>query len=462
MIELLLILTTGVVLVSMAIAYAQARDALHPLMFLGPMLLYVFVVRPGLLIAGGELQRFVSDDQLIFAQLLFTLGIAALCAGILLGGRGARGRVRFSASPGVRRRMVNLACFLGSLSLASYWYAIIVSGGFLDVYSQSKAYISAGSGWINELVNLSIPSAALLLLAWGGARKRLHYLGAALLFASPLLMHGLLGARRGPTFIIMATMLLAWYITSKKRVSIIKILTGVGALGLIAFFLVSNRGQIHLGSEFEFKWDRFYESVVPKEVSESDDTVFLYGFVNGVREYDQHYWGARYAVTYFVRPIPRQLWPTKYRDLGFSWLVNQQDFGGITDREWKEVLGWVPVRGSAAGFAADLYQEFGWLGLIGCYVLGWFYGWLWKKATRNGGLWTLLYVEAMALSVYVPTQSVSAVFHRFLFTSVPTAMIWRMHIGKSSSDRSVTSVYRMNAFGQRGLVSSITDSGDRH
>jgi hypothetical protein len=78
------------------------------------------------------------------------------------------------------------------------------------------------------------------------------------------------------------------------------------------------------------------------------------------------------------------------------------------------------------GFTADLFLEFSWGGLIGCLLLGTFYGGLWRRAKQFGGLWVLLYIEAAALSVYVPTQSVSAVLHRFLFMFVPTLIFWHM------------------------------------
>ena len=182
----------------------------------------------------------------------------------------------------------------------------------------------------------------------------------------------------------------------------------------------------------DFSLAKFWERVSPSEVDTTDDTVFMYGFVNGVRETGACNYGRAYFTTYVVRPIPRQLWPTKYEDLGVGWLVNQRDFGGITNEEWEAALGWAPARGSATGFTGDLYLEFGLAGLMGCLALGFMYGRLWLNASRWGGVWTLLFVEAAALAIYVPTQSVSAVLHRFLFMSIPTYLIWRWYIGKGT------------------------------
>lgn len=433
MIILLLILTTVGVLGSMGYAYARSRDPLHPLMYLGPMLIYIYVVRPAMLLANGDLQRFLSDDQLLFSQMLFTAGIGLFCVGLLAAGQRGKGQIRFTVTPVMRRRMFDLACVLGTFSLVAYWFAVFQSGGFFEVYSRAKAYVSAGSGWIDEMTNFSIPAAGLLLLSWQGKRRYRHHLWLAILFASPVLIHGLLGARRGPTFLILATLLVAWYVSSEKRISLWKVTTRFGLIAAVLFFLIANRKQIYIGSDFNVSFDKFWEQVAPAEADPADDTVFMYGFVNGIHQTGTHYWGLRYAATYLIRPIPRQIWPTKYDDLGLGWMVHQSEYAGISDSHWKNVLGWVPVRGSAPGFIADWFLEFSWLGLIGCAAMGAFFGWLWKRATIGGGLWTLLYVQAAALSVYVPTQSVSAVFHRFLFMTVPTLLLWKFYIGRTDS-----------------------------
>ncbi|MCH7861589.1 MAG: hypothetical protein IH998_07850 [Proteobacteria bacterium] len=160
---------------SMTVTYRRSRDALHPLMFLGPMLIYVYVFRPALLLASGDLQKFLSDEQILFAQMLFTLGIVFFCMGILFGSGRKRGRIRFELTPKMRPRLVRLGCILGTLAVSSYWFAIFYSGGFFRVYGRAKGYYSTGSGWINELVNLAIPAAALLLLAWQGQRRPASY-----------------------------------------------------------------------------------------------------------------------------------------------------------------------------------------------------------------------------------------------------------------------------------------------
>lgn len=418
----------------MSVAYRRNRDALFPLMFLGPMLGYIYTIRPLLLYHRGELQEHLTEGQINFAAMLCGLGVALLCLGCLYGGRQGIGRIRFQISPQMRPRMVRLGILCGVLALTAYWFALWQSGGFFRVYGRAKGYYTSGSGWINESVNLAIPAAALMMLAWNRERRYVRYMFCAFLFSSPLLIHGILGARRGPTFIIVSTLLIAWYLTSRKRISLRNVVFHFGALGLLVLFLVANRQQIYIGSNVDLRWDDFASRVAPaSEAGTADETVFMYGMFNTIEYSGSHYWGLRYAAIYLVRPIPRQLWPTKYEDLGLAWMKNQRDFAGIPDEEWKEALGWIPVRGSAGGFVVDLYLEFAMAGLLGCFLIGMFFGWIWSKASRLGGMWTLLFVEAASLTIYVPTQSVSAVFHRFLVMMVPTVLLWRFFIDRSPS-----------------------------
>ena len=436
---LLFLLTSGFVLLSMAIAYARSRDPLHPLIYIGPMLLYVYVARPWLLYVTGQLQVWFPDsEKLLFSQFLYSIGTGLFCLGALWGGRGHKRHrldsLKFTVSDRVGRNMSWIGCILGTVSVCAYCYAVFSSGGFAEVYGSSKAYVSAGSGWINELVNLSIPSVAFLLLSWQGKSRHWQRFALALTCCSPLLVHGLLGARRGPTFMILSAMLVSWYLATSKRVSVFKVLTRFGAIGLLVIVLMSHRTDIYLGSDFEFDFAKVMENLAPSKVNEADDTVFQYGFVNGIREHERYLWGVRYFADYFVRPIPRQIWPTKYADIGLGWMVNQSDIAGLTNDEWRDVLGWVPTRGSAAGFVADLFFEFSYFGLIGCWLFGWFFGVMWRRAHVHRGLSILLYIELAALSIYVPTQSVSAVLYRFLFMLLFTWLIWWLLMNPERTD----------------------------
>ena len=138
-------------------------------------------------------------------------------------------------------------------------------------------------------------------------------------------------------------------------------------------------------------------------------------------------------------------------------MTSQEEFAGIPDREWWRMLGWIPARGSACGFIADFYTEFSGGAVLGCLLLGMFYGRLWRNATLRGGFWTVLYIVAAALSIYVPTQSVSAFAYRFLFISVLTFAAWRIAIKPRQNRHYAQSprqspIQRAAVLGSRGVL----------
>jgi hypothetical protein len=140
---------------------------------------------------------------------------------------------------------------------------------------------------------------------------------------------------------------------------------------------------------------------------------------------DHFYWGRRYFTLLFVRPIPKFVWPTKYEDLGLGWMVNEPGTAGLSDRVWLRAVGFMPLRGSAGGFIADAFLEFWWFGVIVCYLIGRLYGYCWTRSVLSGQIWTVIYVQLLVLSVYLPAQSVGAWLYRALLLIVPTWILWQ-------------------------------------
>ncbi len=70
MFETLLWLTGGIVLLGMIVAFDGSKDVFHPLVFIGPMLIFLYFWMPSRLLAGDGLSRFFLDEQLIFVQKL--------------------------------------------------------------------------------------------------------------------------------------------------------------------------------------------------------------------------------------------------------------------------------------------------------------------------------------------------------------------------------------------------------
>jgi hypothetical protein len=58
-------------------------------------------------------------------------------------------------------------------------------------------------------------------------------------------------------------------------------------------------------------------------------------------------------------------------------------------------------------------------------VLGWCYGFAWKKAVTVGGPWSSQYVVISALSIYLVMQTMESVIFRTLLLSIPCWLIWR-------------------------------------
>ena len=102
-------------------AFVRHQDPFHPLICIGPMLLFLYVFLPLYLAVtqGGELRSYVSEGDLAYVQLINWLGVVSLCSGTLIGGRSA-GRwdeVRAepeALSPAAHRRLVRTGVVLGA------------------------------------------------------------------------------------------------------------------------------------------------------------------------------------------------------------------------------------------------------------------------------------------------------------------------------------------------------------
>ena len=147
------------------------------------------------------------------------------------------------------------------------------------------------------------------------------------------------------------------------------------------------------------------------------------------RKHERYYWGKRYFATFLVRPIPRQLWPTKYDDVGAAWMDSSPGSAGFTPAEWRHTLGFATTAGSAGGLVADLFLEFSWGAILACFVIGKAYGWVWHRWVTVGGFWTVLYLEMLVLSVYLPSQSVGAWLYRLMLLGGPSWLVWRTVVG---------------------------------
>lgn len=395
------------------------------------MFAYMYVLRPLLMLRADNIGDYLTPEQVNRGLLVNCFCVSGFCLGGILSCRKLdKKRMALTMSQKSRDKVHSLGVLLGTIGCVGYLLGLLVSGGFSNVYSQAKGHIISSTGYIGELPLLCYPAIMLVMLARRGRTIRRTDWAFAICFAMPQLLHGILGARRGPTFLIVATLFLSWFIASGRRPKVMPLLLSLVLAGSLIFFLISHRDQIYLGSSFDVDVDKVWNTAFPTSASTADDVIFGIGLTNVSEATNRHYWGSRILVVLLARPIPRQIWPTKYEDTGFGWMVQPNNLHGYWFHEWRTHLGWRPPSGASGGFASDMFVEFWWGAPLGAFLLGAAYSFLWSRAVMKSGIWTVLFLEAMILSVYIPTQSISALLHRYTFMAVLTLLLWMVTVGR--------------------------------
>lgn len=418
-----IVVTLGI---AMAFAYVRSRDSFHPMLVLGPMALFLYAWMPMKLDGADELHRYFSAAELDFVQVINAIGVLALCVGIIWGSWGGRRNETQSkpltCSPTFRRRALLAAIIMGGLGLLGFLYTVASAGGFSVAYGKSYGGGWDDNGYIRESILLPLPASILLQLLGPRAKLWSRWTLVRIAVASPLIVHGLLGARRGPTFMILAGVGVAWYFARQRRPKLVTaIAVGLG-LATLLLALVSNRKNIKLGGEIDLT-----ES--PTEYLSAgvgNEFIFGSGCVIDALRADRFYWGARYAVIFLVRPIPRALWPTKYEDAAKYLGAPDMDRTLGAGDTLVQTMGWRGAEGAAQGLVADMWMEFYWLYPLALALIGWFYGFRWKASLSGQVRHVTLYCLLLALSVYAIVQTLEAVAFRFLLLGGPTllALAW--------------------------------------
>jgi oligosaccharide repeat unit polymerase len=451
---------TGVVLIGGAIyAYQRSRDGFHPAIVIAPLFLYIYVSSPILGNTKGGLDRFFSVEELEYVAALNLATAFFFCAGLLRSPRRGATEVRaqifaFFGRPHVRQRMFALALLLGLIALGAYIYSLESVGGFIKAYSRAKGGGRADSGYLGEAILLAFPAIVLLALSRRGSAIRPLDVAFGFLFALPHLLQGSFGGRRGPMFLVVAILLIAWFIAKGRTPSLRIGIIAIGAAGLAVLLVWSQRQHMYIGSEGEFDTRAFLQTVFSEEPSEGSTYVSGTATVLTADSLNKYYWGYRYLVTFFIRPIPKQLWPTKYEDVGADWLYRYGD--EERSFEYTGVVGFALLAGSAPGSFADGYMEFSWGVLALFYLIGALYAWIWKKHRWEGGFWTVVFAVSLVMSIYLATQSVTAWGTRMVYICFFTYLIWRLWLKIPMSHRAVlVKARRSAAFGRTDAASMI-------
>jgi hypothetical protein len=404
-----------VVLVALALwyAYAGSKDVFHPLMFIGPMLVFMYAWMPLQLDSIGGLAGFFQRDQLDFVQGIDVCGVACFVLGCLSVGC----RVPSGKKPEPKASHATLmlsAVILGCIGLGA-WLLTVVHGSGGDLTGYRGGWDD--SGYIRDASLLLFP--AFLLILSAGLQEGIKIIHVSLLavFIAPSIIEAALSARRGPTFMIAVVLTLGPYMTRRKRPSLLLTCAAGLSLGFLMLFLVSNRQNIYLGSDRELTTD--VTSIVERPDT-GNEYIYGAGAILSAEQRNSFYWGWRYLAQVLIRPIPSSVWPTKYEDFGLPELRHNAGTG----EGFVETLGWEGADGSAPGLIADLWTEFHWLNLPALFLLGLLYGYAWRRAQMEGGPWTAQYVILAALSVYLVMQTMEAVIFRLLILSIPLRLAW--------------------------------------
>src|SRR5467141_911908 len=240
--------TAVVTLLAFFLAYHRTKDSFHPLVLICPMFLALYVLLPVKLLYDDDFSFFLTNSQLVFVQTVILCGVFSFCFGCLLASwkKGASGPGVVQIPLAMRRKMFMGAVVLGSLGVAGYLIGIFNVGGFWEAYGKAYGGGLVDSGYIREATLLCVPAIVFILVAKTGQRLSLVEWGSIFVFALPFLLQGSLGARRGPTFLVVASIGIGWYMMRRLRPSIVLLLAGGAVIGLLLLFLATNRSSIFL------------------------------------------------------------------------------------------------------------------------------------------------------------------------------------------------------------------------
>jgi hypothetical protein len=407
---------------SALIAYRWSKDVFHPVMFLGPMLSYTYFLSAIMLYRQGTVERYLPMEVMPFVQLYFLLGISALVLGAFQAGRPRKVQTAAIIPPDPLRDVLRKAgIILGVIGTLAFYYMLGKSGGFDRVYGVAHGGPWAASGYIRNLVFWVIPAIMLVFMANTGRTIIMKDRLIIAFFAAPILIHGLLSAARGPTFIILVTLGVGWFMIRLRRPPLAVFLIAGFAVGFLILLLVTHREHTHLGAgQFEFEGAGSVIGFASRE-NTSNEYIYGSGTVIAVTKEGSYQWGGRYIEKLLIRPIPRQLWPSQYEDFRNFWGMETERLDLTAG-----VLGWSARGGASTGLFAEVWGQLWVFGFPVLYLVGLWFGTAWRKAVSQGGVWIMIYVVMIALSIYLVQQTLQAFLWRLMFLAIAGALVWRI------------------------------------
>jgi len=405
------------------VSYRKTNDPFHPAIFFGAQLFFLYCYLPYVTVVDFGVSGYLTREQCSQIQLINLAGVFSLCAGLL--GNTNRHQQSLSFFIGedtsAQKRILKVAKLFGLVGTLSFFYILISSGGLFRVYGHAYGGGWNASGYVRELFLLTVPALLWYFIATGHCKLRKNDLFWIILFSSPLLIHGLLGARRGPTLVIAFTLVMGYFFSTGRRPPFLLVLKGGLVLGLFVLLLVSNRSQVFIGSSV----GSVNDPLSTFSTQESNEFIYGAGTIINAEYFENYNYGLRYLTVMLIRPIPRAIWPSKYLDAS-QWfgIPNLEENAGTGAAEFSNSVGWTGAVGAAPGIVADSWLEFWWGCCLFLFLIGRLYSGAWSRAKRFGGIWIVVFIVMAALSGYLVTQTFEAMIFRLLFMAIPSWVIW--------------------------------------
>jgi hypothetical protein len=410
----------------------RTRDVFYPSIYLMPQLMYFnFVLPLSAVMSGDELFEFYGGGwgTLVEFQLVAMAISVALLLGIRLGSRvGTNKEIETGGRSGMG--LYAAGCFMGGIGALAWGLDIATVGGLTAAYGRAYGGGWSDIGYFREASLVGVAAAPMIFLARFGKKMRLLDWGVILMSAAPLIIQGLLGARRGPTFLALAVVVGGYLFFRRKKISLILVIPGGLFVGVLLLFLVANRDAIYIGSDKPL--DFSFSQSGGSKTWEADEYILGDAMLRYSDE-EGSFLGLRVLTRLVVRIYPSALWPNKYEDarrfLGLNTDLTRN--AGVPLDGIAGTVGWMPAPGSAPSLVGDLCLEFGWFAPLVSLAIGAWYGSTWKRS-RESLSRGLSYLLLVAFSVYLVAQGIEPWIFRWLFFGVPAVVIVNFAKGRLS------------------------------
>ncbi|WP_045835451.1 hypothetical protein [Hyphomicrobium sp. 99] len=424
------------------------RDVFHPTIYCVPQLMFLYVALPLYGLATDEFE-FVSRagywDELADFQFIAAVMCMALIFGIRWGARTVGGPP-ISIGEQDARAIFAVAILFGILGFVAWIVGIINVGGFDAAYGRAYGGGWDDSGYVREAAQFGLIAAPLLVLSRRKGGMRLQHWILVFIALLPLLVQGILGARRGPTFLAITGLAASYVLTFRPRIPFWLAFTAALLVGSLLLWLVANRDAIYLGSE------KALDSPASRMLENWSGNEYLFSsaIVRYVNETGEAFYGMRVFAHMAARVVPSAIWPTKYADVLAAVGLDidlTQDAGIPVDRI-ATVTGCKVAVGAAPGMVGDFWMEFGMFAPLAVFAMGALYGKLWRASRADARLQPAYAIFA-ALSIYFLTQTIEAWTFRALLFGIPAVVALRILAHRRSHARVANPVWYAHSLTQR-------------